>query len=131
MRRYLIILLTLITAVIHFYFWYDYVIVQGEKILLFQSFLLNAIGYLGLLGLLYLPLGLPNSIHRYVRPLFIAYTALTIVLYIYFSATSGAWSVPLAPIAKIDEAILIWQLWAEGRAEMPATTASRKSDAML
>jgi hypothetical protein len=130
MRRNLIIILTLITAGIHFYFWYDYVIVQGDKILLFQSFLLNTIGYLGLLGLLYLPLGLPASIHRYVRPLFIAYTALTIILYIYFSATSGAWSVPLAPIAKVDEAILIWQLWAEGRAEMPAT-ASRKSDAML
>lgn len=136
MRRTIIIVLTVITAVIHFYFWYDYVIVQGENILLFQSFLLNAIGYLGLLGLLYLPLGLPNSIHRYVRPVFIGYTVLTIILYIYFSATSGAWSVPLAPIAKIDEIILIWQLWAEGRAQVPATSSpqsdsTRKSDAML
>jgi hypothetical protein len=130
MRRTAIVVLTLITTAIHFYFFYDYVIVQGEKILLFESFLLNAIGYLGLLGLLYLPLGLPESLHRYVRPLFIGYTALTIVLYIYFSATSGVWSAPLAPIAKIDEALLIWQLWAEGRATMPAT-ASRKSDAML
>ncbi len=130
MRRNAIIILTLITAVIHMYFFIDYVIVQGQRILLFEAFLLNAIGYLGLLGLLYLPLGLPSSIHRYVRPVFIGYTILTIVLYIYFSATSGAWSVPLAPIAKIDEVILIWQLWAEGRAEMPAQ-ASRKSDAML
>jgi hypothetical protein len=130
MRRGLIIVLTLITAVIHLYFWYDYVIVQADKYLLFQSFLLNAIGYLALLGLLYLPLGLPESIHRYVRPLFIAYVILTIVLYIYFSATSGVWSAPLAPISKVVELILIWQLWAEGRATMPAT-ASRNSDAML
>ena len=126
MRRYLIILLTLITAGIHFYFYFT-----GEKnILLFQLFLLNGIGYLGLLGLLYLPLHLPDSIHRLVRPLFIGYTALTILLYIIISAQSGIWSWPLAPIAKVDEAVLIWQLWAEGRAEMPAA-ASRKSDAML
>lgn len=130
MRRTAIVVLTLITTAIHFYFFYDYVIVQGEKILLFESFLLNALGYLALLGLLYLPLGLPESIHRLVRPVFIGYTVLTIVLYIYFSATSGVWSAPLAPIAKIDEVLLIWQLWAEGRATMPAT-ASRKSDAML
>jgi hypothetical protein len=130
MRRGLIVVLTLITAVIHFYFWYDYVIVNSNNILLFQAFLLNAIGYLVLLGLLYLPLGIPGSIYRYVRPLFIGYTVLTFLLYFYFSATSGVWSVPLAPIAKLDEAILVWQLWAEGRATMPAN-ASRKSDAML
>ena len=126
MRRILIIILTLITAGIHFYFFFT-----GERnVLLFQMFLLNAIGYLGLLGLLYLPLGLPASIHRYVRPLFMGYTILTIVLYIIISATSGIWSVPLAPIAKLDEIILVWQLWAEGKAEMPVST-SRKSDAML
>jgi len=124
MRRSLIILLTLITAGLHIYFF-----TTGTG-LLFTMFLLNAIGYLGLLGLLYLPLGLPDSIHKLVRPVFIGYTALTIVLYIIISAQSGIWSVPLAPIAKLDEAILIWQLWAEGRAEMPVTT-SRKSDAML
>jgi hypothetical protein len=126
MRRNLIILLTLITAGIHFYFFFT-----GERnMLLFQMFLLNAIGYLGLLGLLYLPLGIPASIHRYVRPLFMGYTILTIVLYVIISATSGIWSVPLAPIAKLDEIILVWQLWAEGKAEMPVST-SRKSDAML
>ncbi len=130
MRRYIIILLTLITAVIHFYFFYDLVIVQHFTDLLYKSFLLNGLGYLGLLGLLYLPLGLPDSLHRLVRPLFIGYTVLTIVLYIYFSYINHYWSAPLAPIAKIDEALLIWQLWVEGRAEMPVT-ASRKSDAML
>jgi hypothetical protein len=126
MRRSLIIILTLITAGIHFYFFFT-----GERnVLLFQMFLLNAIGYLGLLGLLYLPLHIPESIHRYVRPLFIGYTILTIVLYVIISATSGIWSVPLAPIAKLVEIILVWQLWSEGRAEMPVSS-SRKSDAML
>ncbi len=111
MRRSLIVLLTLITSGIHFYFFNT----DPKGGLLFTMFLLNAIGYLGLLGLLYLPLGLPASLHRLVRPVFIGYTILTIVLYIIISASSGIWSVPLAPIAKVDEALLAWQLWSEGR----------------
>lgn len=131
MRRTTIIILTLITAAIHFYFYFTGpgFTLSGPDIL-FTLFLFNALGYLGLLGLLYLPLRLPDSIHRLVRPVFIGYTVLTIVLYIIISAQSGVWSVPLAPIAKLDELILVTQLWAEGRAEMPVT-ASRKSDAML
>ena len=111
MRRYLIVLLTLITAVIHFYFFNT----DPKGGLLFIMFLLNGLGYLGLLGLLYLPLGLPSSLHRLVRPVFIGYTILTIALYIIISASSGIWSVPLAPIAKVAEVILVWQLWAEGK----------------
>lgn len=131
MRRTLIIILTLITTAIHVYFYTTgpgFTLTGPDK--LFTFFLLNALGYLGLLGLLYLPLRLPDSLHRLVRPVFIGYTILTIVLYIIISAQSGIWSVPLAPIAKLDELILVTQLWAEGKAEMPVTT-SRKSDAML
>jgi hypothetical protein len=115
MRRTLIILLTLITAGIHFYFF-----TTGSG-LLFTMFLLNALGYLGLLGLLYLPLKLPASLHRLIRPVFIGYTILTIGLYIFIGATSGIWSVPLAPISKVAEAILVWQLWAEGREQMKSS----------
>lgn len=111
MRRYLIILLTLITAGIHFYFFNT----DPKGGLLFTMFLLNGLGYLGFLILLYLPLGLPSSIRRLVRPVFIGYTILTIVLYIIISASSGIWSAPLAPISKVDEALLVWQLWAEGK----------------
>jgi hypothetical protein len=115
----MIVILTLITVAIHIYFF-----TTGTGSL-FTLFLLNALGYLGLLGLLYLPLGLPTSIKRLVRPIFIGYTILTILLYIVISASSGIWSFPLAPIAKVDELILIWQLWAEARApkvnEQPAT----------
>lgn len=112
MRRILIILLTLITAGIHFYFFTT----DPKGGLLFTMFLLNGLGYLGLLALLCLPLGLPASLYKLVRPLFIGYTILTIVLYIIISAQSGIWSAPWAPVAKLDEAILIWQLWAEGKA---------------
>jgi hypothetical protein len=111
MRRTLIIILTLITVGIHFYFFTT----DPQGGLLFIMFLLNALGYLGLLGLLYLPLRLLASLHRLVRPIFIGYTILTIVLYIIISAQSNIWSAPWAPIAKVDEAILIWQLWVEGK----------------
>jgi hypothetical protein len=114
MRRYLIVLLTLITAVIHFYFFNT----DPKGGLLFTMFLLNGLGYIGLLGLLYLPLGLPASLHRLVRPVFIGYSILTILLYIVISASSGYWSFPLAPISKVDEVILAWQLWAEGKTMM-------------
>jgi len=133
MRRYLIILLTLITAAIHAYFYFS----EGQgfvfsgPFIIFTFFLLNAIGYLGLLGLLYLPLGLPDSLHRLVRPVLIAFTAITFLLYFIINLMpGGVWSWPLAPLAKLDEAILIWQLWAEGKAEMPASV-QQKSDAML
>ncbi len=131
MRRNLIILLTLITAGIHVYFYSQGsgLVFSGPDIL-FTFFLLNALGYLVLLGLLYLPLGLPTGLHRLVRPVFIGFTILTILLYFIINIRSGIWSVPWAPIAKLDEVILVWQLWVEGRAEMPAQ-ASRKSDAML
>ncbi len=131
MRRNLIILLTLITAAIHVYFYTTgHGLVFSGPDILFTFFLLNAIGYIGLLGLLYLPLGMPPSLHRLVRPVFIGYTILTIVLYIIISASSGIWSAPLAPIAKVDELILAWLLYMDRKAEMPATN-SRKSDAML
>jgi len=111
MRRYLIVLLTLITAVIHFYFFTT----DPKGGVLFTLFLLNGLGYIGLLGLLYLPLGMPASLHRLVRPVFIGYTLLTIVLYIVISAASGIWSAPWAPVAKVAEVLLAWQLWAEGK----------------
>ncbi len=131
MRRYLIILLTLITVGIHIYFY-----TQGNGLvfsgpfIIFTFFLLNAIGYLVLLGLLYLPLGLPEGLHRLVRPVFIGYTILTIVLYFIVNLQTGTWSVPLAPIAKVDELILVWQLWSDARAHMPVTS-QQKSETML
>ncbi len=133
MRRYLIILLTLITAGIHAYFYFTegQGFVLSGPFIIFTFFLLNAIAYLVLLGLLYLPLGLPEGLHRLVRPVFIGFTILTILLYFIINLMpGGVWSVPLAPIAKLDEVILVWQLWAEGRSSMPATS-KQKSETML
>ncbi len=133
MRRYLIILLTLITAGIHAYFYFSegQGFVLSGPFIIFTFFLLNAIAYLVLLGLLYLPLGLPEGLHRLVRPVFIGFTIITILLYFIINLMpGGVWSVPLAPIAKLDEVILVWQLWAEGRAAMPATS-QQKSETML
>jgi hypothetical protein len=118
MRRFLIILLTLITAVIHAYFFFSegQGFVLSGPFIIFTFFLLNAIAYLVLLGLMYLPLGLPDRLHRLVRPVFIGFTALTFLLYFIINLMpGGVWSWPLAPIAKLDEAILIWLLLAEGR----------------
>lgn len=111
MRRTLIILLTLITAGIHIYFFST----DPKGGMLFTMFLLNGLGYLGLLGVLYLPQGLPASFTRLIRPVFIGYTILTIALYIIIGAASGIWSAPLAPISKVAEALLVWQLWDEGK----------------
>ncbi len=108
MRRWAIVLLTIITAGVHISFF-----ASGPKGGVI--FLLNGLGYLGLLGLLYLPIGLLQSLHRLVRPLFIGYTALTIILYIVLSYQTHSWSIPLGPIDKVLEAILIVLLWLEGK----------------
>jgi hypothetical protein len=126
MRRSFIVILTFITAGIHLYFF-----ATGDKsYALYDMFLLNALGYLGLVSLLFLPLGLSASLHRLVRPVFIGYTMLTIVLYLIIAGTSGIWSIPLAPIAKFAELLLVWQLFALG-SSLARAVASRKSDAML
>lgn len=107
MRRWAIILLTLITAFIHLYLY----LANTPR---FLPFLLNGIGYLGLLGLLYLPLGLPPSLKRFVRPVFIGYTLLTIVLYIILGLQNNYWTIPLGPITKVVEIILVVLLWQRG-----------------
>lgn len=124
MRRIWIVILTLITAVIHFYF---YATEPGGG-LFFTLFLLNGLGYLGLLALLYLPLRLPGFIRSLVRPVFIGYTLLTILLYFVLSAQYGIWSVPWAPVSKVAEALLAWQLWAEGRAHRTVSTPAKSDD---
>jgi hypothetical protein len=111
MRRWAIILLTVATAAVHLSFFLRDP--KGAMI-----FLLNALGYLGLLGLLYLGIPALQALHRFVRPLFIGYTALTIVLYIVLSYHAHQWTIPLGPIDKALEVVLIALLWSEGRAKV-------------
>jgi hypothetical protein len=111
MRRWAIVALAVATALMHLSFF-----IRDPKGGVFSVlFLLNGLGYLGLLGLLYVRLGLPQSLVRLVRPAFIAYTALTIILYVVFSYQAGNWSIPLGPIDKLAELALIGLLWSEGR----------------
>jgi hypothetical protein len=105
MRRWAVILLTVAIAAIHISFYSS-----GGSI-----FLLNGLGYLGLLGLLYLPLGLPANLRRLARPALIGYAALTIAVYVIFSLRFNDWSLWLGPITKVLEIALIGLLWSEGR----------------
>jgi len=72
-------------------------------------FILNGLGYLGLTGALYLPFS-PFRGAGWLRWVLIAYTAVTIILYVVMSITSGGpnpWTLPLGPITKAIEVILI------------------------
>ncbi len=113
MRRWAIVALTVATALVHVSFFVGDP--KGGLI-----FLLNGLGYIGLLGLLYVRVGLPPSLLRLVRPVLMSYTALTIVLYVVLSYRAGNWSIPLGPIDKLIEVAMIALLWSEGRSAAPA-----------
>lgn len=76
---------------------------------------LNALGYLTLLAMLYLPISLLDKLRRLARRLLMGYAAITIVAYIVFGIVNREWTVPLGPITKLIEVILIGLLWLEDR----------------
>ena len=94
-----IIILTIATAVIHFS-------------LLFPDtlFILNGLGYLGLLAALYLPIPFLASYRSWARWALLGYTALTIILWVVMGGRF-----PLAYIDKAIEVALIVLLWLERR----------------
>jgi len=96
--------LTSITAIIHLYNSFQFS--DGSDLI----FLLNGIGYLALLGAIYLPIAF---LARY-RSLFcwslLAYTALTVVLWGFFGASGFT-----AYLDKIVEVVLIVLVWLEAR----------------
>jgi hypothetical protein len=96
--------LTAITALIHFER-----AVQDPDIRIL--FILNGLGYFALLAAFYLPFF--QRFHNAVRWTFIAYTAVTILLYFVWVAMSGEWTIPLGPIAKLVEAAMIFILGRE------------------
>ena len=109
-----IIGLTLITAAIHIWFaslWSDTI------------FYLNGFGYLGLLGLLYLPIAFLKPYRNLVRWVLIAYTAVTFFAWLFIGLGSplagpvdlGDTKTIVAYISKISELALIVCLWLEGR----------------
>jgi hypothetical protein len=108
MSKLLIILLTLATAAIHFSFF----MADPSREFIYG---LNAVGYVTLLALLYLPLPRLDPLRRLVRRLLMGFAAITIVAYLGFGFVTGEWTVPLGPITKLIEVLLIGLLWWEGQ----------------
>jgi hypothetical protein len=98
-----IILLTIATAAIHLYL----AIFQMHSDLLFIA---NAVGYLGLLGLLYLPLPMMARYHGAVRWALIVFAAVTVVAWVLIGSRD-----PLAYTTKVIEVVLIVLLFWEGQ----------------
>lgn len=74
------------------------------------AFILNGLGYLGLLGLLYLPIPALLPYRRIVRRILMGYTLLTILLWIAFGLRA-----PIGYFNKLNEVILLALLIIEDR----------------
>jgi hypothetical protein len=95
----ILIVLTVITAIIHF----QRAIEDPDIRILF---ILNGLGYFALLAAFYMPMF--QKQHKLIRWTFIGYTVVTILLYFVWVAMSGEWTIPLGPIAKIVELAMIF-----------------------
>lgn len=106
-----IILLTTATALIHIGLAFQF----GARVDL--VFVLNGIGYLALVGLLYLPISALDGIRPGVRWALIAYTAITVLAWMLIGVRST--------VAYVDKAIEIalivclWFDWQQSRRKLP------------
>jgi hypothetical protein len=73
-------------------------------------FILNGLGYLGLLGAYFLPIPLFQENHNLVRWAFIAYTAVTIIGWVAFGSR-----ITIAYVDKAIEVLLIVLLFTDSR----------------
>jgi hypothetical protein len=90
-----IIVLTLITAAIHLQLVFPSVM-----------FILNGLGYLGLLAAYFLPLPFFKDNRRLVRWAFMGFTLVTILAWVFIGSR-----IPIAYITKVFEVALIALLW--------------------
>jgi hypothetical protein len=97
-----IIILTVLTALIHF----SRAAADPEIRILFA---LNGLGYLILVAAFYLPQ--LQGLNRRIRWVFIGYTLLTIILYFVWAGAAGEWVAPMGPIDKVIEITLVILLW--------------------
>lgn len=118
-RQYLIVLLVVATALLHLFAAFDKELFpEGADPL----FILNGVGYLGLLGAYFLPIPIFQQNHKLVWWALFGYTILTIVAWVViwvgfsvirdgmpFFAHDSVYGVP----AKIIELILLYLLWQE------------------
>ncbi len=117
---YFIVVLVLATAALHFAAAFDKILFpDGTPDPLF---ILNGLGYLGLLGAFYLPISFFQQRHKLVWQVLFGYIILTIVAWLViwvgmnviaggqpFFAHDSLYGVP----AKIIELILLYLLWQE------------------
>lgn len=101
-----IILLATVTAMIHIALAFTFP--SGAD----PIFILNGLGYLGLVALLYLPVAALARYHNAVRWMLMAYTATTVILWLF--PQIGARSA-VAYITKLIEIALIACLWLDWR----------------
>jgi hypothetical protein len=106
-----IIVLTLATALIHLQLNFPD-----------PGFILNGLGYLGLLAALYLPVSQLARYHNAVRWALIGYTALTLFLWILFGAR-----IPIGYVDKTIEVILIALLLLDARRSGPPRLPTARS----
>jgi hypothetical protein len=102
--QYAIVLLTITTAAIHIYISFQF---EGRPDFIF---LLNGLGYLTLLALLYLPLAPFTRYRAVTRWVLIAYSAVTVLLWVFIGART-----PVAYLDKAVEVALIVLLWFESQ----------------
>jgi hypothetical protein len=100
----LIILVTLFTAAVHLYL---------GQLWSYPIFILNGLGYLGLLGALFLPIPIIREYHSVWRWLLAGFAALTIVLYFVVNGLAGALGIAIA--TKVAEVVLIVLLVLDSR----------------
>jgi hypothetical protein len=79
-------------------------------------FILNGLGYLGLLAAYFLPIPFAKDNHGLVRWAFIGYTLVTILAWVAIGDKSWPGGA-LGYIAKTIEVLLIASLWIDSRAE--------------
>lgn len=101
-----ILALVAVTAVIH--------LVLGIT-LPAPLFILNAVGYVGLAGLLYLPIAAAAPYRTQLRWALIGYTLVTIILFFVFNGADAFSSIP-GLLTKAVEVVLVVLLWWEGNA---------------
>ncbi len=118
-KHYGIILLTVTTALLHLAAAFDKVLFPDSPDPLF---ILNGLGYLGLLGAYFLPIGFFQDRHKLVWRVFFGYVILTIVAWFYiwviqyviiggepFFGHDSIYGVP----AKLVELALLGLLWSD------------------
>jgi hypothetical protein len=118
-KQYGIVLLAVFTAILHLTAAFDKTLFPDSPDPLF---ILNGLGYLGLLGAYFLPIEFFQSRHKLVWQALFGYTILTIVAWFIiwvgfsvirdgmpFFSHDSIYGVP----AKIAEVILLGLLWAE------------------